>query len=288
MALASSGARSTALGQKGERSALGLSRAPFMISSALAVVAAAAAACTAFLPDVLRGPQVMNGSARGTALVVLCAAIPILLLAMFEVGRGSVRATVVWLGAIAYLLYNAVLFLFETPFNSLFLLYTSMFALAVWSAATLVTRMEVDHFGGHLPARAIAGFLGAVAVLNAVAWLSAIVPALLSSESPAFLAGTGLTTNAIYVQDLAFWIPLTLVAAVSLWRRKAWGYVLAGAMLVYLVLESISIAVDQWFGHAADPSSTLASATLVPAFAVVAVIGLIPVFFYFRGIERRQ
>jgi hypothetical protein len=42
------------------------------------------------------------------------------------------------------------------------------------------------------------------------------------------------------------------------------------------VLENVSIAVDQWHGHAADPASPVASGALVPAFAALAVIGLIP------------
>ena len=42
------------------------------------------------------------------------------------------------------------------------------------------------------------------------------------------------------------------------------------------VLEGVSIAADQWYGHAADPGSAVASSALVPAFAILAVIGLIP------------
>ena len=49
------------------------------------------------------------------------------------------------------------------------------------------------------------------------------------------------------------------------------------------VLKSISIAVDQWYGHAADPASTVASAALVPAFAALALIGLIPAGLLLRG-----
>jgi hypothetical protein len=52
--------------------------APAWLSGALAAVAAVAAGATFFVPGVLRGPAVMNGSARGTALVVLCLAVPLL------------------------------------------------------------------------------------------------------------------------------------------------------------------------------------------------------------------
>src|ERR1700750_1969913 len=60
---------------------------------------------------------------------------------------------------------------------------------------------------------------------------------------------------------------------------------LPGAGLVMWVLESTSIAVDQWYGHAAAPASPVASGALVPAFAVLAVIGLIPAGLLLHGLS---
>jgi hypothetical protein len=60
----------------------------------------------------------MNGSARGTALAVLFVAVPFLVVAIFRVSRGAVCPVISWLGATAFLLYNAVLFLFATPFRA--------------------------------------------------------------------------------------------------------------------------------------------------------------------------
>ena len=51
------------------------------------------------------------------------------------------------------------------------------------------------------------------------------------------------------------------------------------------VLERISIAVDQWYGHAAAPASPVASGALVPAFAALAVIGLIPAGLLLHGLS---
>lgn len=112
--------------------------------------------------------------------------------------------------------------------------------------------------------------------LNAAAWLARIIPAVARGGAPGYLRGTGLPVNVVYVQDLALWLPLLAVAAAWLWRRRPWGYLLAGAGLVMWVLESTSIAADQWYGHAAAPASPIASGALVPAFAALAAIGLIP------------
>src|SRR6202158_900107 len=86
-----------------------LARSAYWLSGALALVTALAAATTFFIPGVLRGPAVMNGSARGTALGILLVGVPALLIAMWSTAKGSTRALIVWLGVIAYLSYNAVM-----------------------------------------------------------------------------------------------------------------------------------------------------------------------------------
>lgn len=270
--------------------ALPISKTGYWLSASLAVVAAIAAAGTALVPGVLRGTAVMNGSARGTALVVLLVAVPTLAIAMWFATRGSARAQIVWLGAVGYILYNSTLFLFMTPFNNLFLLYVAMLSLGIWSTAIVIRGLGVEsfreRFSAKLPARAIAIYALAIVALNFLAWMRVVVPGVLSTSSPQFLDGTGMPTSVLYVQDLAFWLPLMAVSAVWLWRRQAWGYVIAGAMLVYYEIEAIGVAVDQWMGHAADPASAVASAVAVPMFAVIFIIGLIPLAFYFRNLDR--
>lgn len=182
------------------------------------------------------------------------------------------------------------MFLFMSPFNSLFLAYAAMFGFAVWVMATLLHTMHVPEFGKRfaaaLPARPIAAILAGIGVLNAIAWIVQIVPATFTSNAPAFLVGTGLTTPAGWAQDLAFWIPLMIVASVWMWQRRAWGFVLVGSLYVFGVIEGVGIAADQWIGHAADPSSPVAAAVMTPIFLVVAAIQVVPLFFYFRNLAR--
>jgi hypothetical protein len=260
-------------------------RAQFWLSGALAAAAALAGGLTLYLPDVLHGPAAMNGSARGTALVLLVAGVPALVVAMTLTARGSARASVVWLGTLGYVLYNAVLFLFATPYNRLFLLYVAMLSLSIWSVIVLlhgIDRRALKERMAGLPARALACYVWVIAAFNALAWLRGIVPGLRSNDTPSFMDGMGVATNPVYVQDLSFWIPLMVVSALWLWRRREWGYLLVGTILTMLVPESASIAVDQWLGHQADPQSTVVSARMVPAFAGLAVLGLIPLVTYLR------
>jgi hypothetical protein len=151
--------------------------------------------------------------------------------------------------------------------------YLAMLALAAWSAGAVLWQADVAAFGAlfsaRTPVRGIAVHMWTAVALNAAAWLARIIPAVAGGGVPGYLRGTGLTVNVVYVQDLALWLPLLAVAAAWLWRRSPWGYLLAGAGLVMWVLESTSIAVDQWYGHAAarrprSPSARSSSRASAP------------------------
>jgi len=255
------------------------------LSSALAVVAAVSAALTFFLPDVLTGPAVTTGNARGTALVMMVAGVPLLVLSMLRATRGSWRFHVVWLGILSYLTYNGFLLLFGTPLNPLFLLYVATFSLGLFSLGTLVRATEPHAVSDQLvdlPRRGLAIFVWTIVGLNALVWLRGIIPTIGAADPTAVLDGLGLTTNPSWVQDLAFWLPMAAIAAAWLWLRKPWGYVLVGAWLVYGVIESVGVAVDQLFGYAADPTTEHATQAGAVVFGILALVSLIPLYFYFR------
>ena len=102
----------------------------YWLSAALAAAAVAGSLLTFAVPSLLRGTAVMNGSARGTALVVLVAGVPALACSMLLAARGSAAAVVTWLGAAGFLLYNSLMFVFATPANRLFPLYLAMLGLS--------------------------------------------------------------------------------------------------------------------------------------------------------------
>jgi hypothetical protein len=155
-------------------------------------------------------------------------------------GRGSTRALSVTTGLAAYLLYNAVMFAFATPFNRAFLFYEL--------------------------------------------WLSQVLPALFDERPADVLDSSGLTTNPVFVQDLAFWLPLVAWLGLLVWRAHPAGVAAAAAGATFWVAEAVSVALDQWLGHHADPTSVWASAGAVPMFAVLAVVGVVPLVVLLRSL----
>ena len=195
---------------------VGAGRLPYACSSLFAAVSAAAALLTVLYPEVLTGVPAANGNLRGTAVVMLVVAVPLLVTAMgWTVGA---RGLVVWMGTVGYLGYQAVLLCFATPLNSLFLVYVAALGLAVWSAVTLVRFLDLPAFerriGPRMPARPLSAVVLVIAVLNAAAWLMPIVRAVLGPDPQMLLAGSGLLTNPVYVQDLILPSPRRMAASV--------------------------------------------------------------------------
>lgn len=264
-------------------------RTGMVLSLVTAAVAVSAGLWTFADPGLLHGPEAMQGSARGTALVLVALAVPTLLGSLWTAVRAVPAALLVVVGALLYVVYNAVLFLFLTPFNAAFLVYVALLGCALWSVGYLVATEQLWDAGRSIaryaPVRGVAGYVWAVAGLNAAAWLASIIPSLRPYPTP-MLEGTGVATNAIYVQDLAVWLPLAAVAALWLRQRRARGAVVVTAILVMWVIEAVSIAVDQWFGVHADPTSQVASLAMVGPFAALAAVGLVPLWGLLRTATR--
>jgi hypothetical protein len=267
------------------RAAEGMSPRTRGLCVAVAALVVVAAVPTFFVDGILNGTPVMNGSARGTALSMFALALPVLAVGLITSTRGSIRGRAALIGALAYLTYNATLLVYATPFNQLFLAYVALLGLSLWSlvSALLDPRPIMAPSSRVVPARGIAAFILTVVALNALAWLRFVVPDL-NQDPPGFLDGTGLTTNPIYVQDLAVWLPALAIVAVLLWQRRPSGVFLAGAALVFWVIEAIGVAVDQWFGHRADIASDVATLGGVVLFVVLAAVTMVPLVLWLRAV----
>ena len=119
-----------------------------------------------------------------------------------------------------------------------------------------------------------------LAVLFYFLWLSEIVPALVAGQIPQSIQDNGTPTNAVHVLDMAWILPAFGITAVSLWRKQALGYTLAGALLSYVVLLVLAILAMVvfmiWGGHPVVVPQ-------VVIFGVLFVIGLGMLIWYLRG-----
>jgi hypothetical protein len=179
-----------------------------------------------------------------------------------------------------------MIFAFDVAFNPLFLVYVGLLSLAFWLSIVILTRLDVDalrtRFSLETPIRAVSIYLLLVAALFFLVWMKSIVPAVLGNTTPPDIVKAKIPTNPVYVLDLGFLLPAFVLAAVWLIRRRAWGYALAGPLLVLNSLLSLSIISSALFQYANDRSTSLA---VVPLFGIIAVASIMLAIRYLRSLQ---
>lgn len=209
----------------------GFSRPIWVLSFAIAGLAAISSIGGLVFGGLYRGTEFVNSTWLGNDLVTLCVAIPLLLAAMLMARRGSLRAQLVWIGMLDYMLYNFAFYLFGVSFNEFFFIYVSLLALSIWALVLALMSMDVERmmavFESRGLANGIAGFNAFVGITLSVVYFLQWLAFAIGGDVPAIIQMSGHPTHLVFALDLSIVVPVLLVSAVLLWRRRPWGVVLA-------------------------------------------------------------
>jgi hypothetical protein len=182
------------------------------------------------------------GNDIGNLLVIA----PVLVIAAILALRGSIAARLVWMGAVAYVVYDFLYYALEVHFNSMFLVYCGVLGLSAYAfaggASALPTAEIARCYGSRAPVKSTAIALLLVGLATIFHWLSEIVPALLAGGTPQAVRDSRLSTEPVAVLDLAFGTPAFIIAAILLLRRKPLGFTISPIVLTFLVLSSVVLA----------------------------------------------
>jgi len=217
------------------------------LSFPLAVILAIASCGGLFLPsmyaDETRKQAALSiGNDAGNLAFI----VPALVIAAILALRGSCGARLVWMGTLAYLVYDFLGYALALHFNSMFLAYCGVLGLSFYALAGTLMALPIAEvarrYGPRTPVKTTASVLLLMGVAIVVHWLSEIVPALLAGQVPQAVRESGLLTEAVAVLDLAFGSPACMIAAILLLRRKPLGFVLGPVVLTFLALSSLVLA----------------------------------------------
>ena len=215
-------------------------RTSLWLTAPIAILLAIAAGAGMITEGLYRDVPDIVAQAKGQDLISLILVLPILIVTAILARRGSLQARLIWLGALTYLVYTYASFAFAIQYNPLFLVYIALLGFSLYALigglATLDMAEVKARYIDQTSARAASIFLSAAAVLISSLWLSEIIPALIAGEIPQSILEDRTPTNVVHVLDLAWILPSFGIAAASLWRKHALGYILAGILLPYFVL----------------------------------------------------
>ena len=243
-----------------------------------AVLALAAAVAGLVIDGVYTGARSTAEVLRGYDVVTAVLVVPALALAVGRARRGSLLGRLVTAGLLADLVYGYAFYVFATAFNDLFLLHVAVFSSSLIALVLTIGGLDLatvgEQFRGMRQVWPVAASLGVLAISLGGMWIAAAVVNAVNGTVP---VGSRLveTTELIHtsaVLDLALQVPLYAVGAVLLWRRSAWGYVLAFVALLSGIPEQISYLVGMPLQVRAGVPDAVAFDPLEPVIAGLYVL----------------
>lgn len=237
-----------------------------------------------FGAGVYRYDTVFNASGnRGTDLVTLALAVPLMAWCLLAVRRASARARLLLPGAFAWFLYVYATLTTNAALNPLFVVYVAVFAASLFGGALAIRALDVAALAdvvGRLPRR-LPGWLMVVSgVVTPIIWLGPVAAAQLAGDVPARL--DTYTTLVTIGLDTATITPAAVVAGVLILRGRWLGYVLAVPLLVIESALAPALSAQTWFQVGAGVElapgeivGPLVGFLVLSGFAIVALVRVV-------------
>jgi hypothetical protein len=243
-------------------------------------------------PMITRGIYAFNAErivAEGVGwdFFTLFFAVPALLACAPWLARGSFRGRLVALGLFAYLFYQYFMYELTWAFGPLYLAWLGVAVLAlfgiVFTAALIAREPIAERFSDRFPRLGVSLLSTVLAFVLVMMWLVRIVALHRGDYARGMLLGQ--TTMVVPALDLTLVVPLACLTAITAYKRRPVGFVLASVFVVKAIAMASAICamlVQAWrvegtieiFGFVFFGSAALAS------FAVGAAI--------LRSIEETQ
>ena len=215
-------------------------------SAGIALLMVVAAAGGLWADGLYRDPEPFAAALRGYDLVTLVVAAPLLVGALLAARHGSAGAQLVWLGMLAYAVYDYAIYVFGAAFNAFFLIHVALFTGSIVTLGLAGARLDVHgvaaRFSPRTPVRWIAGFLLLIAVGLGGMWIAGALRFAFTGAFPgeSLMVLPPAAVHLAYALDLSLLVPAYVLAGILLWRRSAWGYVSASALLTFSTVYQLN------------------------------------------------
>lgn len=257
----------------------------YILSTLIAVLAAAASAAGLLWPGLYRDNAFVRTTWLGNDAVTLLLAVPSLALALFLSRRGSLRARLVWMGALDYMLYNYAFYLFGTAFNVLFLVYVALLGLSIFALIFALPNLDTAtiaaRFNPRTPVRWIGGYFLFVAFGLTFVYLMMTLGFIVNGQLPDIVVRSQHPTSIVFALDLTLLVPWLALGAIWLMQRRPWGYVIAGILSIKGPLYTLILTINTLLVARAGLAGAGEAALWVP----LTVLGLLAGILLFANLR---
>ncbi|MCY7417403.1 MAG: hypothetical protein LH650_02705 [Chloroflexi bacterium] len=220
-------------------------RVPVLLALGAFGLATLASMSGLLIADLYRDTAEGVRQAKAADLVTLFLAVPALALGLWTARSGSAIGRMLTIGTLAYLAYSYAIYAYSVIINPMTPVHIAVLGLSTWAALLMASDLRHATYAGvegvALPRRTTGGFLLVVAGLFLVFWSAQIAGAITSGTLPASNSCLNLPTTPVYALDLAFALPLLVLAGTWYIRRDRRGAAAALAALGFTVLMGASV-----------------------------------------------
>lgn len=233
-------------------------RTPYFISLMIAAFMAAQSLLGLALADQYRDVGWIRAAWFGNDWVTLLLGVPLLSAGLLLARHGSPRGLLLWLGMLGYCVYNYAFYMLGAVLNAFFLLYVILFVASVialiLALSGISARGLADDFRAETPVRFLGGYYLFVACGLTLVWVVTWAGHVFAGHS---LPVEEEAFRLIAALDLSLMVPALASGGILLWRRNAWGYVIAAVAGIqaslYLVVLSVNSLVAIALGFVEAP-----------------------------------
>ena len=251
----------------------------YILSIIIAILMAAASIAGLLYPMTVYPTDELLQSFLANDVANLLIGLPMLLASMWLTRRGKLIGLLFWPGALFFVLYNYIIYVFAMPLNLAFVLHLVLLMLSVYTLIGLLTSIDgkvvQQRLSGAVPERLAGGVLAGLGLLIFLLVIGAIVNALIN-HTP--IAETEL---ALHTADFLI-APAWIVCGVLLWQRRAFGYVAGLGLLFQASMLFIGLIIVLLL----QPFMTAAPFSLVDVVVtfVMGMVCFIPFALFIRGV----
>lgn len=177
-------------------------------------------------------------------VITLLLGVPLLLLALVLWHKNSFRGTLLLTGTLGYFLYTYTSYAFLWMYNPFFILYVILMSLSLFAFIMMMMSMDYErirtYFSPKLSIKLFASYQYLIGIFIFILWMGKIAPTITQGETPVGLEHY--TTLVIQGMDLGIIVPVAILSATLLLKRKPMGYVITSVVLVkgFTMLLAIS------------------------------------------------
>lgn len=214
-------------------------------------------------------------------VVNLFIGLPALLTSMWLAWRGKLIGLLCWTGALFFVLYNYIAYVFVMPFSWLFPMYLCLVAFCIYTLIGLVASMDGKVIRQRLAGAVAERLAGGVLVGLGLLFFLRVIGLMVNSLSSGILPTQ--TELAVNIADVLI-TPAWIIGGILLWQHNEIGYVTGLGLLFQGSMLFIAVIVFLLL----QPLMTGATFAITDVVVLLAMgtIFFIPFSLYIRGVTQ--